>query len=59
MAMHIYFCKDCKRYTMKEVCPVCNGPAHTSRPPKYSPDDKYAEMKRKAKAEEYREKGYI
>jgi len=33
---------------MNEVC-SCGGVALTTRPPKYSPEDKFAEYRRKAK----------
>lgn len=43
---------------MKELC-KCGGAAVTARPPKYSPDDAYAGYRRKAKFNEFREKGLI
>lgn len=41
-------CQKCKEYTLKEKC-ACGGTAITIKPPKYSPKDKYAEYRRKAK----------
>ena len=38
-------------YTMKEKC-SCGGDAVTTRPAKYSPDDKYGSYRRKAKEED-------
>lgn len=35
-------------YTLKERC-KCGGVAVIVRPPKYSPEDKYGEYRRKAK----------
>jgi rRNA maturation protein Nop10 len=34
---------------MKEVCPKCNSKTVITRPQKYSPEDKFAEYRRKAK----------
>ena len=47
--LHILKCKNCKAYTLHETCPKCKGEAVIVRPPKYSPDDPYAEYRRKAK----------
>ncbi len=49
MAKHILFCYDCEKYTMKDKCPSCGSTTARPRPPKYSPDDKYAEYRRKYK----------
>ncbi|MBW2985993.1 RNA-protein complex protein Nop10 [Candidatus Woesearchaeota archaeon] len=45
---HILQCTKCNNYTMKEKCD-CGGKAVTIVPAKYSPQDKYAEYRRKAK----------
>lgn len=34
-------CPKCKRYTLKETCPVCNIQTVTAHPARFSPDDKY------------------
>lgn len=52
-------CPKCDTFTMKDKCNACGTTSGTVRPPKYSPDDKYAEMKRKAKEEDYKEKGLL
>ena len=59
MAEHIYLCPKCKSYSMENTCPKCTTKTDVPRPAKYSPDDKYADLKRKAKEEIYKEKGYI
>jgi H/ACA ribonucleoprotein complex subunit 3 len=59
MAKHIFICQKCKEYTMQKICPRCNLDSFPPQPAKYSPDDKYAELKRKAKSEDYKEKGLI
>ncbi len=44
---------------MEDRCPKCGSAAGQVKPPKYSPDDKYAEMKRKIKADEYKDRGLL
>jgi rRNA maturation protein Nop10 len=55
---HILKCQKCGKYTMKPTC-SCAGTAVSPRPPKYVPDDKYAEYRRKAKKQELVEKGLL
>jgi len=55
---HILKCQQCGKYTMKEEC-SCGGKAVSPRPPKFSPDDKYAEYRRKVKMKELEEKGFL
>jgi H/ACA ribonucleoprotein complex subunit 3 len=52
MAKSILFCSDCKEYTMEQICPRCEKKTIFPKPPKYSPEDKYAEYRRKAKSVE-------
>ncbi len=43
--------KKCKcGYTLKDACPKCGAKATSVHPPKFSPEDKYGEYRRKAKA---------
>ena len=56
---HIHFCNICSKYTMKEVCPSCGGKANLAKPPKYSPEDKYADYRRESKEKELQEKGLL
>ena len=56
MAKHIYKCISCNQYTLSEKC-TCGGKAIFPRPPKFSLDDKYAELIRKVKKEELKKKG--
>ena len=56
---HILKCSKCGEYTMKEVCPKCGAKALNPKPPKYSPEDKYADYRRKAKKEELTKKGLL
>ena len=46
--LHILKCNKCGKYSLKKNC-SCGGEAVLMRPPRYSPDDKYAEYRRKAK----------
>jgi len=41
-------CLKCKKYTLKEKCPICNEPTVLAHPAKFSPDDRYAILKAKA-----------
>jgi len=34
-------CKSCSTYTIEKNCPKCSGETTTSRPAKFSPDDRY------------------
>lgn len=54
---HIYFCASCQHYTLEKTCPRCAHATVLARPPKYSPDDKYAPYRREAKKEELQQKG--
>ncbi len=58
MARHILRCEKCHDYTMSDEC-KCGGKAVTSKPAKYSPDDKYADIKRKVKREEIEKRGLL
>ena len=57
MAEHIHKCISCAHYTFEETCSACGSATIMPRPPKYSPDDKYAAMKREIKKEELKKKG--
>lgn len=45
---HILKCQSCGKYTMSEKC-SCGGKAVLIKPAKYSPEDKYGHLRRKAK----------
>lgn len=55
---HILRCEKCQGYTMSEIC-KCGGKAISIMPPKYSPEDKYAGYRRKAKSELLKKRGLI
>jgi H/ACA ribonucleoprotein complex subunit 3 len=46
--MKIRYCEECDRYTMKQQC-GCGKKTSLVGPPKYSPDDKYKEIKRRVR----------
>jgi H/ACA ribonucleoprotein complex subunit 3 len=47
---HIFKCIKCGAYTMKEKC-SCGENAVTTKPAKYSPDDRFSSYRRTAKRE--------
>ncbi|MBS3135452.1 ribosome biogenesis protein [Candidatus Woesearchaeota archaeon] len=56
---HIYLCHKCNVFTMSELCTKCGSKASTLKPPKYSPEDKYAGYRRQAMQEEREKRGLI
>ncbi len=46
------YCPRCDRYTLEEFCPICKEKTISAHPPKFSPEDKYGEYRRKAKLKE-------
>ncbi len=55
---HILKCAKCGAYTMNESC-KCGGKAVTVRPPKYSPEDKYAGYRRTVKKQMHEKEGIL
>jgi H/ACA ribonucleoprotein complex subunit 3 len=55
---HILKCQSCGKYTLSETC-TCGGKAIEHKPPKYSPEDKYADYRRQAKEEMWKEQGFL
>lgn len=51
-------CTKCRHYTINETC-SCGGKAVNVKPPKYSPEDKYGEYRRKVKREELEKRGLL
>jgi H/ACA ribonucleoprotein complex subunit 3 len=56
MAKHILFCENCKQYTLHETCLICGGKALPPQPPKFSVEDRYEQLKRKAKEVLYKKR---
>jgi H/ACA ribonucleoprotein complex subunit 3 len=46
--MHILRCNKCGSFGMEEKC-SCGGTRAKPKPPKYSPEDKYGDYRRKFK----------
>jgi len=44
---------------MKEACPKCGAKTVPPKPAKYSPEDKYADYRRRAKEKGLKEKGLL
>ncbi len=44
-------CKECNRYTLKEICPVCGSKTVNPAPPKFSPEDPYGVYRRRLRME--------
>ncbi len=55
---HILRCQKCSKYTLTSEC-ECGGTAIENKPPKYSPEDKYADYRRKAKEEQWKKEDLI
>jgi len=53
MKMKMRRCNSCNLYTIKDVCPNCNGDLNVIYPPKYSIEDKYGKYRRKLKKETF------
>lgn len=49
MSKNMLKCEKCHNYTLSEC--VCGGKVLSPKPPKYSPEDKYASYRRRAKNE--------
>lgn len=56
---HLFICNSCKDYTLKELCPKCKQKTSMPKPPKYSPEDKYAKYRRVTTLEERKKSGLI
>jgi H/ACA ribonucleoprotein complex subunit 3 len=41
-------CQDCGRYTLKDIC-LCGSKTIVPQPPRFSPQDRFGEYRRKAK----------
>ena len=55
---HILRCQKCDKYILSEKC-ECGGKAIENKPPKYSPEDKYADYRRKVKEKEWKKQGLL
>ncbi|MBM4237358.1 MAG: RNA-protein complex protein Nop10 [Euryarchaeota archaeon] len=44
-------CPKCQEYTLGETCPGCSSETIVPIPPKFSPEDKYGEYRRRLRKE--------
>jgi H/ACA ribonucleoprotein complex subunit 3 len=51
MRVQILRCINCGSYTLKETCPKCGSKTITTKPAKFSPEDKYGKYRRQLKIE--------
>ncbi len=57
MKSEIRKCPKCGKYTLSDSCKSCGERTVCPVPPRYSPDDRMGEYRRKAILEEYGENG--
>ena len=50
-------CPDCGRYTLLDQCRSCGRPTVCPVPPRYSPEDRMGEYRRRTIIERYGENG--
>ena len=55
---HILQCLSCGKYTLSDKC-ECGGETAENKPPKYSPEDKYADYRRKVKEKGWKKQGLV
>ena len=51
MKVEILYCKVCDFFTLKKVCQKCGGFAVSTKPARFSPEDKYGKYRRLVKQE--------
>ncbi|HTD82104.1 MAG TPA: RNA-protein complex protein Nop10 [Thermoplasmata archaeon] len=44
-------CRDCRAYTLRDVCPRCGAATASPIPPRYSPEDRHGRYRRQLKRE--------
>lgn len=45
----LFFCKNCKVYTLDNICIKCKEKTISKYPPRFSPQDHYGKYRRKLK----------
>ncbi|HOE52474.1 MAG TPA: RNA-protein complex protein Nop10 [Methanomassiliicoccales archaeon] len=51
MKTTLRLCEGCAEYTLKDTCPRCGAKTSLPIPPRYSPEDRYGEYRRRARQE--------
>jgi len=46
---NLFYCKNCKEYTLDGFCDKCKGKTISRNPPRFSPQDNYGRYRRKLK----------
>jgi len=46
---NLCYCKNCKLYTLDNICSKCKEKTISKNPPRFSPQDRYGEYRRKLK----------
>lgn len=46
---NLFYCKECNIYTLQKNCKNCKNKTIIKQPPRYSPQDRYGEYRRKLK----------
>ena len=59
MRSRLRICSECGRYTLSPKCGLCGRATFCPVPPRYSPEDRMGEYRRKAIIEEYGENGKL
>ncbi|RLF71172.1 MAG: RNA-protein complex protein Nop10 [Thermoplasmata archaeon] len=49
MRSKIKRCPSCRMYTLKDICPRCNQSTVSTFPPRFSPEDRWGEYRRREK----------
>jgi len=49
MKTEIKRCPECGLFTLRGLCPKCQSKTAASAPPRFSPEDKYGEIRRAEK----------
>jgi H/ACA ribonucleoprotein complex subunit 3 len=45
----LLYCKNCGTYTLEKTCKKCKNKTISKNPPRFSPQDRYGEYRRKLK----------
>ena len=53
---NLRFCSKCREYTLEIICNKCKNKSISKYPPRFSPQDRYGEYRRKLKKQNMGEK---
>jgi rRNA maturation protein Nop10 len=54
----IRYCESCRKYTLEETC-SCGGKSVVRKPPHYSPVDRMAVYRQKARKDDLKSRGLL